>query len=231
MNKEPVRRRRGRPRASLIEPEADPRQTILDTAAHLFAAHGYAATGTREIAEKVGLRQASLFHYFTHKEDLLAELLERTVSPALAAAEWLDTAEAPPEVRLYLLARHDTENLCRWHDLAGLQLLPEARGPRFATFWAKRDDLRGRYRSLLERAERAGLLVELDLETLTDLVFGAVEATIMWYERASGLSAGEVADAVAASAVRGVLVRPPSAGRLQQAGSRLLRARGDLLGR
>src|SRR5258708_36779744 len=99
MNKEPVRRRRGRPRASLIEPEADPRQTILDTAAHLFAAHGYAATGTREIAEKVGLRQASLFHYFPHKEGLPAGLLERAASPALAAAEGLDPPQTPPRVR------------------------------------------------------------------------------------------------------------------------------------
>src|SRR5258708_8429779 len=124
MNNEPARRRRGRPRASLVEPEADPRQTILDTAAYLFATHGYAATGTREIAQKVGLRQASLFHYFSHKEDLLAELLERTVSPALAAADWLDTAEPPPQVRLYPLALHYPENLCTFHDLAGLQLMP-----------------------------------------------------------------------------------------------------------
>jgi AcrR family transcriptional regulator len=224
MNSDPVRRRPGRPRASLIEPEADTRETILETAAHLFATHGYAATGTREIAEKVGLRQASLFHYFTHKEDLLAELLDRTLAPALATADWLDRAEAPPEVRLYLLARHDTANLCGRHDLAGLQLLPEVRDPRFAPFWAKRDDLRGRYRSLLRRAERAGLLIDLPLETLTDLVFGAVEATIMWYDPASGRSAADVADAVAASAVRGVLVRPPSTAQLCQAGERLLRS-------
>jgi AcrR family transcriptional regulator len=223
MNREPVRRRPGRPRASQVESGADSRETILDTAAHLFATHGYAATGTREIAENVGLRQASLFHYFPHKEDLLAELLDRTLSPALAAADWLDTAEAPAEVRLYLLARHDTENLCRLRDLAGLQLLPEARGPRFAPFWAKRDDLRGRYRSLLQSAEAGGLLVALPLEVLTDLVFGAVEATIMWYRPASELPAVEVADAVAASAVRGVLARPPSAEGLRRAGARLLR--------
>lgn len=229
MNSEPVRRRRGRPRASLVEPEADTRQAILDAAAHLFVTNGYAGTGTREIADNVGLRQASLFHYFAHKDDLLAELLDRTVSPALAAAGWLDRADAPPEVRLYLLARHDTDNLCRLHDVAGLQLLPEARGPRFAAFWAKRDDLRGRYHALLAEAARSGALVELDLELLTDLVFGAVEATIMWYRPESEVSVVEIAEAVAASAVRGVLIRPPTEERLRRAGARLLRARSTVV--
>ncbi|HEX9549325.1 MAG TPA: hypothetical protein VF942_18430 [Acidimicrobiales bacterium] len=44
------------------------------------------------------MRQASLFHYFPHKDDLLAELLDRTVTPALAAAAWPDGAAAEPEV-------------------------------------------------------------------------------------------------------------------------------------
>jgi AcrR family transcriptional regulator len=209
---------------------ADTREAIVDAAAELFATQGYAATGTREIAAAVGLRQASLFHYFPHKDDLLAELLDRTVAPSLAATDWLASASGHPDVRLYLLARHDVANLCgRRHNLAQLQLLPEARAERFAAFWAKRSELRDRYQALIEEASDGGLLVDLPVGTITDLVFGSVEATMMWFD--PGVSAGpaEVADAVALTAVRGILARPQSAVRLRLAGERLVRLSGPAL--
>lgn len=214
--------RPGRPRATRGESPVDTRETILDVAAELFANKGYAATGTREIAATVGLRQASLFHYFARKEDLFAELLDRTVSPALSATAWLMQHPGRPEIRLYALARHDVTNLCgSRHNLAALQLLPEARDARFAKFWAQRSRLRGRYRSLLRDADRAGLVVDVPIEMATDLVFGAVEATMTWSERSRRASTARTADAVASAAVRGVLRRPPSPERLHAAANRL----------
>jgi len=205
-----------------MAPPADTREVILDTAAQLFAANGYAATGTREIANVVGLRQASLFHYFARKEEIFAELLDRTVSPALAATAWLTRHPGRPEVRLCALAHHDVMNLCgSRHNLAALQLLPEARDPRFASFWEKRARLRARYRSLVREADHGGRVVDLPVELATDLVFGAVEATMTWSEPARRASTQRMADAVASAAVRGILVRPPSPGDLLRAAQAL----------
>jgi AcrR family transcriptional regulator len=219
-------RRRGRPRATPAPLPADTREDILAAAADLFIAQGFAATGTREIAAQAGLRQASLFHYFAHKDDLLDELLDRTVSPALAAASWLDSAQAEPEVRLYALARQDARNLCSGPpNLGALQLMREARRPRFAGFWAKRDQLRDRYLALIEETAKAGRVVNVPSQTVTDLVFGAVESTMTWYSDEHDLRPDAIAEAVAFAAVRGILVRPPSPERLRQAGDRLLAAR------
>jgi AcrR family transcriptional regulator len=219
-------RRPGRPRATPTPQPADTREEILTAAADLFIAQGFAATGTREIAAHAGLRQASLFHYFPHKDDLLAELLDRTVTPALAAAAWIDTARAEPEVRLYALARQDVRNLCSGPpNLGALQLMPEARRPRFGGFWAKRDQLRDRYLALIEETAKAGKIVDLPSQTVTDLVFGAVESTMTWYGDEHDLRPDAVAAAVASTAVRGMLRRAPSPERLRQAGDRLLAAR------
>ena len=171
----------------------------------------------------VGLRQASLFHYFARKEDLFAELLDRTVSPALAATAWLMQHPGRPEVRLYALAHHDVTNLCGTrHNLAALQLLPEARDVRFAELLG---EARAATRSLSlvdqgRRPRRAGSSTG-PIEMVTDLVFGAVEATMTWSERSRRASTARTADAVASTAVRGVLLRPPSAERLRVAASRL----------
>ena len=221
---DPPKRRPGRPRATPAPASADPREDILDVAAHLFATNGYAATGTREIAAAAGLRQASLFHYFRRKEDLFAELLDRTVSPSLESTKWLMRRSEPAPVRLYVLARQDVMNLFgSRQNLAALQLLPEARDERFADFWTKRSRLRARYRTLVREMARGGLLVDAPIEFVTDIVFGAVEATMTWSERARRASSARTAEAVAAAAVRGVMAKPPSADELVAAGSRVLR--------
>jgi len=56
---------------------------------------------------------------------------------------------------------------------------------------------------------------------VTDLVFGAVEATMTWSESSRRAAPERIADAVAAAAVRGVLVKPPTAQALRVAAARL----------
>jgi TetR/AcrR family transcriptional regulator, cholesterol catabolism regulator len=47
---------------------------ILDHAARLFYERGYGAVGMRTIAEGVGVRASSLYHYYTSKTDLLYQI-------------------------------------------------------------------------------------------------------------------------------------------------------------
>ncbi len=53
------------------------RRTILDAAHEVFAAHGYRGGSLQDVADKVGLSQTSLLHYFPSKRDLLMAVLER----------------------------------------------------------------------------------------------------------------------------------------------------------
>ena len=211
----------GRPRLSPAAVGTDAREQILEVAARLFLAHGYAATGTREIAAAAGLRPASLFYWFGRKEDILVELLDRTVEPALAVSDAMRRGALGPEVGLFALARGDVRNLCSGtYNLAALQLLAEARAEPFAPFWARRAELRGRYRDLLVAIERADRLVPPSVELATDIVFGAVESVITWFDRGGEFAASAAADAVALTVVRGVVARPMSAGRLRSGADR-----------
>ena len=58
------------------------RQRVLDAATVLFAEHGYEATGMRAIADAVGIRPASLYHYFPSKETILGALFTAAASGA-----------------------------------------------------------------------------------------------------------------------------------------------------
>jgi hypothetical protein len=80
------------------------------------------------------MRQASMYHYVSGKEELLAELLESTVAPSLTYARELLARDAgfaasagSAEERLWELCRADVELLCGGtHNLGGLYLLPRS---------------------------------------------------------------------------------------------------------
>src|ERR687897_2672527 len=55
------------------------REPMLKTALKLFAAQGFDATSTRQIAREVGIAEGLIFHYFPTKANLLAAILEDRV--------------------------------------------------------------------------------------------------------------------------------------------------------
>ncbi len=79
------------------------RDAILAAAVRLFEEKGYHATSVQDIAEAVGLRKGSLYHYISSKDDLLIEIvldairahtdrLAQTAGLALPASERLARA-------------------------------------------------------------------------------------------------------------------------------------------
>ncbi|WP_063059977.1 helix-turn-helix domain-containing protein [Nocardia sienata] len=143
----------GRPRLAPRRRQGQtPRAEILDAAAELFTTQGYGSTSTRAIAEAVGIRQASLYHHFAAKDDILDALLGETIAGAAELAMRLERRPEPAAVRLYALARFDICQLCdaRWN-IGALYFLPELGGQRFARFRARRDTLRTSYERLAAR--------------------------------------------------------------------------------
>ncbi|MFF2851435.1 TetR/AcrR family transcriptional regulator [Streptomyces sp. NPDC058001] len=198
-------RRVGRPRAAR-RPDTglSPRDELLTAAAELFTTRGYAATTTRAVAERAGMRQATMYHYVSGKEDLLADLLDSTVTPSLTLARQLladDTA--PAAERLRLLCRSDVELLCGGpHNLGGLYLLPEVRAERFAGFHAVRAELKDAYRQLLADTGPGGALAKSELELRTDLVFGLIEGVILVHRSDPERAVSAFAEATADAALR-----------------------------
>ena len=167
---------RGRPRLEQSRrPGNTAREEILDAAAELFTKIGYAGTSTRRIADAVGMRQASLYHHFATKDDILDALLAGTVDDALALAAELIAQPGPAAERLYALVVGDVSQLCasRWN-LGALYLLPELRIDRFEQFRLSREQLRSRYRQLA-----AQVISECDgFGDADDLPFRLVESVI-----------------------------------------------------
>ncbi|MGW6896014.1 helix-turn-helix domain-containing protein [Streptomyces sp. NBC_01727] len=204
-------RRVGRPRAQQrADSGLSAREELLTAAAELFTTRGYAATTTRAVAERAGMRQATMYHYVAGKEGLLAELLESTVTPSLALAGKLLADEATAaEDRLWELCRSDVALLCGGpYNLGALYVLPEVRAERFAGFHRVRDELKEAYGTLLAATRAGTALDEGELALRTDLVFGLIEGVILVRRSGPERPVAAFAAATADAALRIVGTRP-----------------------
>lgn len=179
--------RAGRPRlTSQRRPGTTARDEILDAAGELFTTTGYTGTSTRTIAEAVGIRQASLYHYFKTKDDILCALLSQTVTPTLAFIPSLAAVRPALSAseHLHALAAFDGQQLLngRWN-LGALYLQPELRGAPLEPFWSDRERLRLHYLAL-SRAIAEGTGVDA---AAAELPFRLVESLVnMWADRHDG---------------------------------------------
>ncbi len=56
---------------------ADTRERILQVSEDAFAYYGFSGASLQDIADRVGIKKASLFYYFKGKEELYAEVIQR----------------------------------------------------------------------------------------------------------------------------------------------------------
>jgi AcrR family transcriptional regulator len=165
----------------------EPREEILDIAASLFVDRGIAATSTRDIAEAVGVRQASLYyHYPCGKDEMLAELLQRSIRPTLDKIEKIELlssqTDVAPEVQLYLLVILDVRTLAKAPRNAGvLPGLPEVqRKDVFEPFGTAREELEAAYSRFGSRvaAARPDRAMTPDSKQMGTLLLEQVEVVI-----------------------------------------------------
>ena len=70
------------------------RDLILDAAQVLFARDGFGSTGIRAIAADVGISEATIYHYFRSKEDIMDAIISRV------SAGQLRSYSFPPDTGL-----------------------------------------------------------------------------------------------------------------------------------
>jgi AcrR family transcriptional regulator len=83
--------------------KAATRQRILEAARQLFAAKGFEASTTRDIADAAGIASGTLFNYFTTKETILASLAAEALAGAHREPAGDTAAAGPFEEDLFAL--------------------------------------------------------------------------------------------------------------------------------
>ncbi|MEV7984134.1 TetR/AcrR family transcriptional regulator [Micromonospora sp. NPDC085948] len=92
----------------------DSRQLLVDTMGQLMWERGYADTSPRDVRERSGVGQGSMYHHFPTKRDLALAALERNVADLLPAASELDGPGDPmARIEAYLMRPRDALKGCK----------------------------------------------------------------------------------------------------------------------
>lgn len=96
----------GTKRRTQAQRRAASQQAVLDSAARLFGAKGYAATSLEEIADDCGLTIRPIYHYFGNKKALFAAvnavMEERIVASIRTGGDGTDGADTVQNWRAFL---------------------------------------------------------------------------------------------------------------------------------
>ena len=177
------------------------REEILSLAAEQFAERGVASTTVRDIGAAAGILSGSLYHHFTSKDQMVAELLlpvmqrqvghYRTIvgaddSPtttlrALITTAVLEAAETPNETRMI---RNDTQTLAAIPELRPVtELLVEAN-----RLWG----------SVIDRGVASGEFRDnVDTRLVVAAMFDAVLSTTRWFTERRSQRPDDVGNALA----------------------------------
>lgn len=170
------------------------RDALLQAAARLMRAKGYAKTTTRDLAQAVGMGSGSPFCHFRRKEAILASVARRGLDSALGAAEALRGRRADAHTRLREMLRLHAEivhgargdaavvALREWHQMSAENRRRLARPlKRYEIAW---------------RESVAAVHPPVEPTLAARLVLGALNWSIHWHRPERGVSARQLADAV-----------------------------------
>lgn len=100
-------------------------EAILDAVGAILADQGYDGVELAAVGERVGLARTSLYRYARHKDELVAQWLERAFGPAMADAQGVLGAAGPPAERLSAWLDGQLEFAAKPRDGAAARLMAE----------------------------------------------------------------------------------------------------------
>ena len=187
------------------------REEALDAAAAVFADLGYYGASTSMIAERIGIRQGSLYYYFTSKEAALEEVCAKGVADFIEGLEEICAAAGPVEDRVRAAITNHLKPIIDRPDyvktfIRQRQFLPDTSRKRIGR------QVR-RYERLLGGLFRSGVDIgtfasDLNCELTALRMITECNGVFSWYgRRAHGLSIQEIAAEIAARFLAGVRAR------------------------
>lgn len=160
----------------------DKRNLILRAAADVFAEKGYEGTSLKDIAARVNLHKASLYHYMTGKSDLLVQCLESSFANLREVVQVAERPDVAPLDRLAFFFRHLVAAQCsdfgRCLNLIRPEILPAADAQRVTIFKHRLDSI---VRDLLKQAMERGEMRQMHPTTAAAFLFGASNWVPHWH--------------------------------------------------
>jgi TetR/AcrR family transcriptional regulator, cholesterol catabolism regulator len=187
------------------------RAAIIKSAAHVFGRKGFHATTLEEIAAELQVTKASLYYYFSTKEELLYEVHLLSLQDVLGRVERIRAASDSPVVQLEAAITEHLRVLAGDYEGAFLLQqeydLPEEYRQEIVKL---RDKYEKTLLEIVQEGERQRLFRVKDARVAVRMLLGAINWFLRWYRASGRLAVDEIAAAYVDVVFYGMLA-PPTA--------------------
>lgn len=171
------------------------KEQILQTAARLFRAKGYASTSMRDIATEMGIEAASLYHHIKSKEEILETMCFSMADQLIAAIKEVNDIYFNAEEKLRMAIKNHvriiTQNvnqsavfLHEWRSLSE---------PRLSEFKQLRDTYENELKVILEEGINEDIFDNVDQKFATLTILSTVNWINEWYKPEGSMNAEQIA--------------------------------------
>jgi AcrR family transcriptional regulator len=194
---------------------------IINAAARVFADRGYHGASTQDIADVLGIRQASLYYYFPSKEVALEIVCSRGVEDFYNTARAIAAGPGTVQEKLTSLIRAHISPLLDRGDfvkvfLTQRQFLPSKSRRRVGRWSTAIERL---FETVIRQGMRDGAFrAELDPRLATLGILGMANAVASWYGKEKA-SIERIGNEFAALTLRGLAAAPKPSGRQRRLAS------------
>lgn len=190
-------------------------ERVLREAAALFRTNGYDATTTRALAERLGVKKASLYHHVSGKEKLLYDLCMRSMDDMAVRIDEVLASEDGPVERLRALIRCHVATMLENPDphTSSLLELRALTGERRELVLERRNRYEGQVADLIAEGQRTGeIRTDTDAHLLAVLMLGTLNWPILWFQPSGPVTPERLADTICALAFDGLRARRDPSG-------------------
>jgi AcrR family transcriptional regulator len=177
-----------------LSPRNDRLDQIVLRSATLFDSRGYHQTSMADIAEDVGIKKPTLYHYVTSKEEILFLIHQEFVDLLFAAQERRDATGGQPD-ELLLGVMTDILSLMRTHRghvRVFFEHHRELPARYEANITARRDAYFDMICSIITKGNEQGLFNVPDVRLVALAIFGMCNWAYTWYRDDGAMTTEEI---------------------------------------
>ena len=187
------------------------RTRILDAAAGLFSADGYASVSLRAIAAAAGMKAGSVYYHFDSKQAIVIEILDLGI--AMVHGEVRKTIEGLPAgvsanetIRAGILAHLRAMFEFSDYTTANVRIYGQVPEPVRSANLNARHSYEALWDGILQGvADQNGVRESVDLKAFRLMLIGALNATIEWFD-AERSNLDDLSDSYAEIMLHGLLI-------------------------
>lgn len=171
------------------------RETILKTGIRLFAAQGFEATTTLQIAREVGVTEPAVFYHFKSKTAFFSAILEQAGSAYIGRINVLDPEAATAFERLAALIRIHFAVVAEEPEFMGILLrtcparLEDPDSTRITVYRKARSLLKTNIKKILEEGTASGEFISMDIDATANMLIAMLNGLMR--QQVAGMDALE----------------------------------------